>query len=259
MRGPNVQARYDLTNTSGSLAAICGTQVGGNVLEFFHYTDLDRLRDSLGSTTTDDATLRFYLESVSGHLTFKNQSDSRCWMTIYDLVSRVDGNGVSYNPYSAWSAGMTELGAVGTAGTLMPHSTPFQSATFNQFWAVRKRVRVGMESGATHKHSYKFSPNRYLDTARIRNAGAYYVKGLSCAVMVVIHGEPANGTVASGSDSTVTLAPVKVDYVGTRSFKYKYLNENRRKYQATNSLSNTIAVEGMQDTGIGAAPMNVAN
>lgn len=146
------------------------------------------------------------------------------------------------------------MGVTSTPTSMFVGSRPYQSALFNTYFKVKKKVRVVLDPGATHRHNYSHTPNRYIDTSRVSTSSVTTAKrGLTTSVLLVVHGEPVNAVGTQGSADVVSSGPAKIDFVWTETYTYKYIQGNVRTLAVVDSLSKIIVPEGLTDTDMATA------
>jgi len=209
-----------------------------------------------GSSLVDNqASFKFYLDSVVSNYIFTNQAPTDCELEIYDCVSKITSS--SYNsPTYCWDLGINEADQdpLATQTITFPKSIPTESKLFNITWKCVKKVTINISPGRSHDHTFVHKMNRLVDTSYMMNYNM--VKGITNASFIVVRGALGdsnnNNTVGS-----VGYTPAKVIGIHEQRFVTRILNEHPRIYGVGSGL---IAAEPAnvwtQDEGSG-APQNI--
>ena len=202
---------------------------------------LNNIQLTIPANSASAAPTRFLLESTMCEYAFTNTTTATVEVEIYDIVQRRDlqsqwtyqvlpvGSPGAYtlvldgNPRDYWNIG-TLIGNNEPSTYAGPRpqnilgSSPFDSQLFRDYFTVKKRTRVMLPLGASHRHFVTMKPNLLVDAA-VSNAWQYLngVKGITQWCMFVARGMPQTvGDQANGvSTNEGQVAIVK-------SFRTKY-------------------------------------
>jgi hypothetical protein len=225
---------YLVLNGAGRKTAAVGLQSGFDDLHMFDCTDMAAIAARISS----NATQRFIILSCSAELLFTNAELSNCRYTIYDIIARRDLNSTTNtDPGTAWANSYADEQASNSNWSLVG-TTPFSSDLFTQFFKVLKMTHGVLGQGQTHCHRINFHPKRIVDLETISHT-TNGLKGISCYVMVVFHGEPMNDVTTKTQVSTGACA---LDMVYRKSYKYTWMSDSSTNYSVTNALPSAFTV-----------------
>jgi len=211
---------YDYINNVGYLNSIQSKLPANNAL-------------SGGSPPT-----RFMLESTTALYSMTNTTTASLEVEIFDIMSKRDvlsqwtystnqkSSPVTFvldgNPKDYWNIGAL----LGTNENVTPPqpstilgSTPYDSQLFRDYWVVKRRTKVLLPMGASHKHTVSTRPNLMVDEA-LTASWAYVnsLKGITCFTMFVAKGMPQT----CGSESPVIVTTSNGELAIVKSYRTKY-------------------------------------
>lgn len=202
------------------------------------------------------ASNKFWLEEASTETRFTNENTLPCELELYDVISKVTKVAVSI-PTADWTNGLVNMQANTTAS--IPSnagvygSAPTLSKLFNITWKIVKRTKVSLQAGATHKHCFRFYPNRLVDS---QYATSYnQIRGITAGTFGVIKGLPCESTSGfAGPFNQPTTSHAKVIWVATKQFRMRQLFQYPRQLLYVN---NPLPVNQLDEGSIAQAEMYV--
>lgn len=179
---------------------------------------------------TSQKAFKLFVESAEQYVLFTNVTNASIVVDIYDCVAKRD-NASNYQPTDQWEQGqavdeagiLTNQSSVTLRGTGVPFSVPQSSRVFNQFYTVKKHVRVELAQGRTHEHTHKHIANKMVDMSMLNTTGSYIVKGVTSYVLLVIRGQPCtigNNSIPTANNG-VTLAEARAACVTRTRYRWR--------------------------------------
>lgn len=224
------------TNLNGNASSTQGKQ-GVTVFSFLQKADLTSIETGANGGVTTNNNIRFYLKTGKFVLKLRNQSNSNCKLTIYDIVTKRTPPVSTYsNPLQCWSKGMNDYGI--TSGYQIVSNTPFKSPEFRQYFAVNKTVTISLEPGQQHDHTVYHKYNKLVDSVRFQNSSSLAIQGLTRYCMIVYHGLLGHESTAP---AVVTYLPVTLDYASSYEWSYGYIDKTSPTYVMTDNNPTTVA------------------
>lgn len=198
--------------------------------------DLNLMKDDANAGVTTENDINLYLKTAKLRLHIKNQSNIMSKLLIYDIVTTSTGYTATIDdPVEAWDFGFNDMGTASQSTTVQ--TTPFGSPEFRKNFRITKVTRVPLEPGQEHEHVVKKHMNWNVRSTKWANTAAKNVRGLTYFTMLVWYGGLAHDTSAATS---VTYAPVRLDYTIRKQYNYAFMNPNKPTYTLTDSIPKTI-------------------
>lgn len=183
------------------------------------------------------ASNKFWLEESTTETRFTNENTLPAELEIYDVISKVTKVAVT-NPTADWTNGLTNIQANSTAS--IPSnagvygSSPTLSKLFNITWKIVGKTKVSLQSGATHKHCFKFHPNRLVDSQYCVSYNQ--IKGITAGSFGVVKGLPCESTAGfAGPFNQPTTSHAKIIWVATKQFRMRQLFQYPRQLLYVNN------------------------
>jgi hypothetical protein len=225
-------------------------------------SDLNYIRTKIASTG-GDAGARYVLENYQAEITLTNTGNASVEFELYDIVPKRDivgsysyntpGGGVlTFNgtPDKFWENGSRLNANMSAESTfLVPPSkligaSPMDSQLFRDYFIVKKRTRVILTQGGTHRHEVLVKQNFLVDDALIKmqNANTAGLHGCVSYTMVVQKGLAATYTAAGPPAALgVVLPPTQLAMVLCQRWKYTFVQDNSNNIYPASSLAQTFA------------------
>lgn len=173
---------------------------------------------------------RIFIRSIQSETNFTNQSNSTCFLEIYDFIAREDNapnaSFTAYNqdPVLTWTNDLNAslVPAITTYGTNF-----FDSPSCMQLWKITKVNKVRLAAGEVHQHvnnckpGYVIKRNKQQGFAGASVAGSYGVDGITHYTCVIVR-----YTATDADDTTVTVSKGKLDWVNVQRVRYKYMADS---------------------------------
>lgn len=211
-----------------------------NLLSFgvFDRTDLETLVGKI----TSDKTAKFIALNCSYETAITNQSQVNARIWIYDIIPKRDKSGTASTyvyPDLVMENSFNNQGG-SASDYLIPGVLPFSSDQWTQQYEVKKVTNFIMEPGSCHLHTCRFSPNKVVNRMIYENDATYGMyKGITAFQMIMYHGFPDND---STTKTAVTVAPVALDIVWKKEYRYSYIVDEDATFSATQNLPVSYAV-----------------
>lgn len=175
---------------------------------------------------------KVFLDTCISKTTLVNQSNAACFIDIYNIVSRRDMAGTSYDtPVEVWTKGYIDGGGVFDPGNL--GVTPFSSGLFCQMFKVLGKTHLNLAAGETAEHVIKSSPKKVFDVG-FANVSSL-IRGLTQFALIVIKGSPSDA-----NNSTVGITSAKVDWINCQEFRtYGIIDGRNYGINTQTSLTST--------------------
>ena len=217
-------------------------------------SDVRAMLNTLTSVSTGSK--RMVLESAQSEVTMTNSSNASCEIEIYDLVLKHDllvdpafnVNALVYpvapNPEQYWSVGT--LAAEGAAAGTTPSpstfigSSPFDSQLFKDYFKVKKRTKVMLPQGGTHRHNIQLKPSRLIDEFQVATsvAGVAGLQGLTQYTMITCKGVP----ISDVTTALPTTASTLLDIIQSIRYKWTWVSDTTSTGYFVDSLTTPAAV-----------------
>lgn len=191
-----------------------------------------------GGTAIENAT-RMFIGHVKHTLTFKNQTNMAGKVTLYDITIKRNPVGTAVDiPTELWDKGFTDMSVTTQRSNV--GATPFRSEEFRTYCRVRRVTVIPLEPGQQHVHTVIQRVNRVIDSTVWANvtSGLSSIAGLTSFILMSFHGGLAHDTTATTS---VTYAPIRLDWVSQREFHFGFIQQNRPSYSLTDTVPTGLA------------------
>lgn len=233
------------TNYSNKWTCPYGLQAT-NVLSIFTKTQLVAMKTAANGAAATDNNVKLFLRTGQMKVNFRNASNTNMRCTLYDVVTKkTPPSGSLDSPSEAWVKGLTDFSVTGT--NTVVGMTPFKSPEFREYFRVNKATTLSLEPGQEHQHTVYHKWNRLVNSTQFDNAPGDVVSGLTRFFMIVWHGTLGH---ESATDTTVTTAEGKLDYMYSVQYSYGYLNEIKPSFTSTNNLpTNITQLDFMGESG----------
>jgi len=221
------------SNLTGNVSSAQGKQA---VLAFAYLTktELTSMETASAGAATSVPT-KYFLKVGKYVLRLRNQANTNCRMSIYDIVTKRNTVSTTLdNPSEVWTKGMTDFGAL-TKETI--GMTPYRSPEFNQYFGVNRVTTISLEPGQQHDHTVYHKYNRVVDSIQFQNNVGTALAGLTRFIVIVFHGTLGHESLAA---SNVTYMPITVDYAAQSEYTYGWIDKTTRAFTGTDS--NPVAV-----------------
>lgn len=273
---------YFYTNNTGAVTPSAGTQLMTVIQSMYTRSDLNLIKNncfteaffqgakaSTGYTGPggNDAITgvprqfapKLYLRECTSKIFMTNQSNAPQYVDIYDIVARRDQSGGSlYDPVSTIERGLAQTGYTNTNTTSVALDptfigvTPFSSQMFCQWFKVLRVTRLNLAGGETAEHVVHTKPNKFFDFgSMVDTTYEGYVRYLTQFTLVIQVGAPDDAT-----NTTVSSANAKLDYICTRQYNTHVLAENHVTTEAVNNVSGAGGSITVVGSGSAAAVAN---
>lgn len=201
-----------------------------------------------GAATGAQKTGRLYFKSVQQNLMLTNNQTNNCFVDIYDVVAKRDGNqGIA----GSWHQGLIDQGmSVGAVGI---NIVPTMSTTFNQHWKVLKKTSIELGPGVSHRHISSIKFNKAFNAERLQDASVQF-GGLTTGIMYVFWGAPDHDAT---SVTAVSTGSALIDAVYSKQIMYTYAQPQQTATKYLSGLG-TITTERAVNPESG-APGTVAS
>lgn len=227
-----VAPRTIANNSSGNISCTQGRQ---QILAF-EYNNLSELQYIKSIISSTDRNIRLILQTGITKLLLRNQTNTNCRLSIYDIVTKRDSQNTTYDtPIEAWQKSSTDNSDVNQLYYI--GQTPYKSAEFRKFFAVNKVTYANLEPGMQHEHIVHHKYNKIIDTTRWDNTTGTSLAGLTRFIMIVFYGHLAHDTAAPAS---VTTSPITLDWMYSEETTYKWISNQIPGVTYTNNLPTTI-------------------
>lgn len=220
---------------SGSSISTQGTQQLFSP-NLFPKSDLDQLKLDANSNVATGNDVTMLLKKAKLKVHFKNQSNVMSHVSIYDVCTINPGFVTAIDsPSEAWDYGFNDMGTPSQSSVI--GATPYGSAEFRKLFRITKVTKLKMEPGEEHEHVVKKNMNWIVHSTKWDNQTTANVKGLTYFCLVVFHGSLAHDT---ANPSSVTYAPVRIDFSYRRQYNYAFISNNKPTYNLADALPKTI-------------------
>lgn len=181
------------------------------------------------------------LKAASMTVTYTNQGLTPIDVFIWTVSAKRDsptlnGDNQAYRPAASWQNGVegTLYGNVPGGGTrggfLHPHSQPSDSAIFQQFWHVCKRVKFQLLPGASRDVGLKIRNLPYKTAAAVdANTGVGGVQGITMALLMQMRG----CVVQDPNSGNPYYARVFATAVENKRYHFTYASDNSKNIAYT--------------------------
>lgn len=240
---------HPVTTTSIQASNLVCSQGLQRVFDFaiMNNTDLAAIKTAITTgSATPAAPTKFYLKNAKVRYSFRNQSNVNSRCVIYDMVTKKLGPVTSMDtPVECWQKGYTDYGV--SNGEITVGLTPYKSPDFRYHYKILKTTYINLEPGQQHEHVVNHNYHRVVDSVNFESATQASLPGLTRWTLLVFYGHLAHNSV---STSSVTTAPVTIDYMVNRTYTYSVLAPYQPKYSLTNGLPTGIAdLDQMGESG----------
>lgn len=237
------------SNSAGRITQTAGLQAVWDAFTIYSPSIIQ----TIGAINSANHANRNVHLSASSELMLTNQDQANVRIAIYDIVARRDNSSASTvdGPTDAFKNGLADQGGSASSYQVVG-TTPFASSEFTSYFKVLKITHVILGAGQTHSHRIHFQPNKVVNTEVGYNS-TKQIKGLTCTVMVVATGEPANDATTKTSVSTGQIA---IDAVAKTQYKYSYLSDPTNTFTSVNNLSTFAVSEEIMSVATGATIAN---
>jgi len=230
-----------LSNYGVMINASPGVQ---NSYSFAHLSQLQlqRIRNQIPPASSS-APSRFILETYQSELVMTNTSTATVEIELYDITLKRDlahestytttGVGYTYplsaQPGSYWAVGSLAAANLQYSSPLgqwpsnQISGSPFDSQLFRDYFVVKKRTRVLLTQGGSHRHFVMVKLNKLIDDALIQNEGVAAYAAISGFTMVVAKGLPNTHTT---TPIEATTNAVQLACIQSQRLKYSYVLDN---------------------------------
>jgi len=194
------------------------------------------------TTAVSIQTQRSHYKGVTTIFDMTNCSNRDIRVTIYELTAKRDmaiDNVNSYDPIQLWQDGLANQGGTAAFGTI--DQVPTESARFNVYWKVDKKVRINMSSGCNHKHTSIHKINGNLNDELLRENGLFAVRGWTRAYLFVTYGQVEND---KDTKTIVSIGASYLDVICTQKYSYTASNDAVRHTKFVNSLPQQFPAGG---------------
>lgn len=220
---------------AGKVASLIGRQ-GVATFDFLTKGNLDGIK-SVVTAGGSDKNVKWFMKTGRLKLTLRNQSNSNCRLTLYDVLpKRLTCSTSIDSPEEAFSKGLSDLSGATISSTSLG-VTPFKSPEFRRNFYVHRVTYVNLEPGETHEHVVHFIWDRFIDTVAFENVNSQGIPGFTRFVMAVFHGMLGH---ESADDAVVTHLPVKLDYSIMREWSYSWMETPAPTVSRVDALPLTI-------------------
>lgn len=243
-----------VTNASGSVACVSGSQNVIRVSTLWDVTDITNALTDVGETATGTNSAKIALLSGTADIMFTNSNAScNAHCIIYDVMSRNDGSDINTNPVGVFQAGGADAVGGATTDYLIPGSTPYANPRFASAYKILQTTPLILHAGATHVHRVRYKPNKVLSRERaVTSDAAGPIGNVTLYSFIVFYGTPVHSAAA---ETTVSTGIVKLDYVITESLQFKCMQLN----YALNSMVNSLTVIADPEQFVELPPTDAAN
>lgn len=234
-------------NGSGCMISNYGTQEASNLSNLLDCGEIvacwnfgissNATVTAAGALALGNRGMSMWCDTVESTYLFTNHSPGCVFMTLYDIVPKVDNPA---DPNTCWTGGLNyTTGTGGSVSSTYWNSKPSDSILFNRTWKIEKVTKVEMHTGRSHMHTRKFAYNGLLplEKAYSYGSGSVGLKGITRQTLCVIHGMVTSNVPAAVVDNAVTLDRVKVNYVYAESYKTRIMSLKGEHTEYTQNLN----------------------
>lgn len=231
-----VSPQTQFINGSGKLNSDQGRQFIHNAA-FMRKGTLTAMETAAAGGATN-VPVKLFLKSGKVTYRFRNQSNTNCKMSIYDIGwKRNSVSAALDDPGECWQKGLTDFGVSATFSQTVGQ-TPYRSPEFNQYCYTKKVTTVSLEPGQQHDHTVYHLYNRVVDTIEFQNNVGLSVAHLTRYLMVVFHGTLGH---ESATSTTVTYMPITIDYAFSEEYTYGWIEKTTRSMGGADALPTAVA------------------
>lgn len=223
-------------SATGTATSSQGKQ-GIYAYQYMSKTHLTGMETAANGGTSTSVPVKFFLKNGKHTMRIRNQANTNCRLSIYDIVTKKNTVGTNYDsPMECWDKGLTDYG-VAANGYLTVGQTPYRSPEFNQYFAVNRVTTVSLEPGQQHDHTVYHKYNRVVDSIQFQNQIGTSIAGFTRYTMLVYHGTLGHDAV---STTTVTYMPIALDIAYSYEYTYGWIEKTARAYTLADSNPTTV-------------------
>lgn len=240
-----VSQQMNYYNDKGALTWVNGLQNYAIPKFVLHASDLSQWYQNatdLSLNATNATSTKIFVESVSGHITFKNHNNTQCVMNLYECIMKQT---VNNNPINLIKDGVAvrfgENGSTSTKYQLLG-MTPQMSETFNKHVKIIQGKQVILDPGQVHQHTYRYNYGKNFAVSHyfneLDNNTNQFIGGWTRFLLVKGVGTPDTTT----TGVTVGSSSGKIIYTMDEKVYYRLSNTVKDKSAASGTIS-TLATE----------------
>ena len=190
---------------------------------------------------------KFLLKGTKQVLRMTNQSPSTVELDLYLCQAKIT-RATNIDADTDWTLGLdaesVNFPAANNDVTAYG-AKPTDAKRFNMNWRIIKTLKLKLNPGEEHRHSYKFKANRILDTGYINQYDT--INGLHHTWLCVIRGVAADTTQGFAAGNITTTRAKVVGTCETTYSSYLINWTPRTSYQSTNVTTANVNVYTIAD------------
>lgn len=196
-------------------------------------------------TAVGDKTRNAIMLGCKGNIAFANRGQASLKLALYEIAYKRDS---SSNAQSLFVNSIQAGGGSATDYTMVG-LRPNMGYQFRQSCKVDKVTEVWIQPGGIFTHYFNYKIKKMWNNSMSYDLTDEYLRGWTRDIFGIIHGKPTHDV----GLTNFTTADCAMDWVATRTFKVKFLEQSStvtNTYEDNLPTGNTLTVRGInQDTG----------
>lgn len=183
-------------------------------------SDLDTIRSDITTAVGAARTTKICICSIKETYYLTNSSNGTMYLTILDVVPRMNS---TVTPESSWTAGLADMqGGAGSITSASPGILPYLSPEFNKLYRVIRKTKMIMFGGKSRIYQKYTKRGRNLDMAEVYAGNFLSLRGLTTYTFFILMGFPANDQTTK---SQVEPMEVVLDSIQQKMITYKWSSD----------------------------------